>query len=291
MFEVPVSNKADITYSYDVSNEFFRLWLDDRMNYTSAVYDDGPHAPTDSLELAQLNKLAILYDYANIDPSMSVLDIGCGWGANLQYLAVDRGVRDVHGITLSDAQHQEISSRSLPNVTATVCDYRDYVPPTKFDAAISICMLEHTATPDDVRQGKHIAIYRDYFRRVHDWTKPGACFGLQTILRNAIPRNRKDIEDMAHITYTMFPGGFAVRLSEVMESASPYWEVIQVRTRRYDYLRTCDQWLARLRDNKALICAQYGARIFEDYDRYLSACVTAFDNHYVSLAQYSLRRL
>jgi len=96
---------------------------------------------------------------------------------------------------------------------------------------------------------------------------------------------------MAHITYTMFPGGFAVRLSEVMESASPYWEVIQVRTRRYDYLRTCDQWLARLRDNKALICAQYGARIFEDYDRYLSACVTAFDNHYVSLAQYSLRRL
>lgn len=286
-----MSSKADITVSYDVSNDFFRLWLDERMNYTSAVFNEGPHAPTDSLELAQMNKLAILHDYAHIHPDMRVLDIGCGWGANLQYLAVDRGVREVHGITLSDAQHQEILRRRLPNVNATVCDYRDYEPSAKFDAIVSICMLEHTATPEQARAGVHLAVYRDYFRRAHEWTRPGAYFALQTILRNSIPRNRKDIEDMAHITYTMFPGGFAVRLAEVMESVSRYWEVVEVKTRRLDYLRTCDQWLARLRRHEADVRARYGDRVFEDYDRYLSACVTAFDKHYVSLAQYSLRRV
>lgn len=286
-----MSNKADIAVSYDISNDFFRLWLDERMNYTSAVYDEGPNAPTDSLELAQMNKLAILHDYAHIQPDMRVLDIGCGWGANLQYLATDRGVREVHGITLSEAQHCEIVRRRLPNVIADVCDYRDYRPAAKFDAIVSICMLEHTATPAQVRAGEHLGVYRDYFRRAHEWTRPGAYFALQTILRNTIPRNRMDIEDMAHITYTMFPGGFAVRLSEVMESVSRYWEVIEVKTRRLDYLRTCEQWLERLRQHEPEIRERFGNRIFEDYDRYLSACVTAFDKQYVSLAQYSLRRI
>jgi cyclopropane-fatty-acyl-phospholipid synthase len=286
-----MSTKADITASYDVSNDFFRLWLDERMNYTSAVFDEGPHASTDSLELAQMNKLAILHDYAHIRPDMRVLDIGCGWGANLQYLAIDRGVREPHGITLSEAQHQEIVRRRLSNVTATVCDYRDYEPPARFDAIVSICMLEHTATPEQVRAREHIGVYRDYFRRAHEWTRPGAYFALQTILRNSVPRNRKDIEDMAHITYTMFPGGFAVRLAEVMEAVNRYWEVMEVRTRRLDYLRTCDQWLARLRAHEAEIRERYGDRVFEDYDRYLSACVTAFHKQYVSLAQYSLRRI
>ena len=286
-----MSNKADIAISYDISNDFFRLWLDERMNYTSAVFNEGPNAPTDSLELAQMNKLAVLHDYAHIRPDMRVLDIGCGWGANLQYLAVDRGVREVHGITLSEAQHREIVRRRLPGVVANVCDYRDYQPPSKFDAIVSICMLEHTATPAQVRAGEHLGVYRDYFLRAHEWTRPGAHFALQTILRNSVPRNRVDIEDMAHITYTMFPGGFAVRLSEVMESVSRYWEVIEVKTRRLDYLRTCDQWLARLRQHELEIRERFGNRIFEDYDRYLSACVTAFDKHYVSLAQYSLKRI
>ena len=75
-------------FRYDVSNEFFRLWLDERMNYTCAVYE----TPDQSLEAAQLNKLRILSDFAKVTPESSkVLDIGCGWGANLEYLATTRG--------------------------------------------------------------------------------------------------------------------------------------------------------------------------------------------------------
>ena len=91
------SSKAEVEVSYDVSNEFFRLWLDERMNYTCAVFE----SPDQSLEAAQLNKLKILSDFAKVTPGKSVLDIGCGWGACLEYLATTRGVKRAVGVTLS----------------------------------------------------------------------------------------------------------------------------------------------------------------------------------------------
>ena len=90
-----MSTKAEVEVSYDVDNEFFRLWLDERMNYTCGLFEG-----TDSLEQAQLNKLAWLYDAAHVHKDASMLDIGCGWGANIEYLALNRGTKDVHGITL-----------------------------------------------------------------------------------------------------------------------------------------------------------------------------------------------
>jgi cyclopropane-fatty-acyl-phospholipid synthase len=71
------STKDQVQVSYDVANEFFRLWLDERMNYTSAVYE----SPEQSLEAAQLNKLRILADFAHVSPESKVLDIGCGWAS------------------------------------------------------------------------------------------------------------------------------------------------------------------------------------------------------------------
>src|SRR5206468_18617 len=94
------STQSQVEVSYDVSNEFFRLWLDERMNYTCAVFD----SPDQSLEAAQLNKLAILSDFAKVSPEKSVLDIGCGWGACLEYVATTRGARRSVGVTLSRSQ-------------------------------------------------------------------------------------------------------------------------------------------------------------------------------------------
>jgi cyclopropane-fatty-acyl-phospholipid synthase len=106
-----MSDKADVAVSYDVDNEFFRLWLDRQMNYTGAVFEDA-----DDLETAQLAKLDVLYRFGKVDAASRVLDIGCGWGANLEYLAVERGVREVYGITVSEAQYAEIRRRRLPGV-------------------------------------------------------------------------------------------------------------------------------------------------------------------------------
>jgi cyclopropane-fatty-acyl-phospholipid synthase len=281
-----MSTQAEVQVSYDISNEFFRLWLDKRMNYTCAVFED-----TDDLDEAQFNKLGFLYDYAHIEPHHSVLDIGCGWGANVQYLAEDRGVRDVHGITLSPAQHAEIMGRKLPNVNAHCVSYLDYEPDRRFDAIMSICMIEHVATPEQARSGEHIDLYRNYFRLAHEWSKPGAHFALQTILRNRMPRIRKDIQDIGWVTYQIFPGGISVRMEDIVQSVNPYWEIMEMKTRRVHYQRTCEKWLEGLRRHEGEIRQRFGSQVFDDYDRYLSTCVRGFQMHYQSLAQWSLRRI
>ena len=281
-----MSTQREVEVSYDVSNEFFRLWLDEKMNYTCAVFEGE-----ESLEEAQMNKLHWLSNAAKVGPASRVLDIGCGWGANLEFLATHRGVTDAVGITLSRAQHAEVTARKLDGISAEVCDYRDFQPDRKFDAVISICMMEHIARPEEVREGKHIDAYRDYFRRAWEWTNPGAHFGLQTILRNRVPRDRNDLRDIGWLTYEIFPGGLSLRLEDVVKAVNPYWEIMEVRTRREDYQKTCGEWLRRLRLNEDTIRARWGDKVFDDYDRYLRTCVRGFEMHYQSLAQYSLRRI
>jgi cyclopropane-fatty-acyl-phospholipid synthase len=294
------SSKADIAVSYDVSNEFFRLWLDERMSYTCGIFDDGParmempppgHPGERSLEAAQLEKLRILSGFAHVTKSSNVLDIGCGWGANLEYQSLVNHVASAQGITLSEAQCAEIRARKLPNVNAEVCSYLDYRPQTRFDAVMSICMMEHIVSPAEAREGKSIAAYRNYFRLVHSWTEPGTYFGLQTILRNFVPRDRQDVRDVGWVTYEIFPGGITPRLEEIVAAVNPYWEVVEIKTRRLDYMKTTWHWRDRLRKNEARIRSQFGDKVFDDYDRYLSTCVRGFEKHYQSLAQYSLKRI
>jgi cyclopropane-fatty-acyl-phospholipid synthase len=280
------STKAEVQVSYDVDNEFFRLWLDERMNYTCGLFEG-----TDNLEQAQLNKLAWLSNAAHVTPESTVLDIGCGWGANLEYLALHRGVKDARGITLSSAQFEEINRRKIPGVSAECVSYVDYKPAVKFDAIISICMMEHIVSPAEARAGKAIDLYRNYFKLAHSWSKPGAYFGLQTILRNRVPRIPADLKDIGWVTYEIFPGGITPRLEEIIAAVNPYWEVLEVKTRRLDYQKTTWHWRKRLRDHREVIVQKWGEKLFDDYDRYLSTCIRGFEMHYQSLAQYSLRRI
>ncbi|MFT5434589.1 MAG: cyclopropane-fatty-acyl-phospholipid synthase [Myxococcota bacterium] len=281
-----MSDQSEVEVSYDVSNEFFRLWLDERMNYTCGLYID-----TDSLEEAQMKKLQWLHDAARVTQDKNVLDIGCGWGADLEFLSCDKGVKRSTGITLSRSQFAEVERRKLPGVTVECVDFREFKPKEKFDSVISICMMEHVATPEQARAGTHIAEYRNYFKKAHEWTNPGAWFGLQTILRDKVPRNREDLRDIGWLTYEIFPGGLSLRLEDVIRSVSPYWEVMEVQVRREHYEKTCAEWLRRLRLNEGTIRETWGDKVFDDYDRYLRTCVRAFQMQYQSLAQYALRRI
>lgn len=291
------STKSDVEVSYDVSNEFFRLWLDERMNYTCAVFE----SPDQSLEAAQLNKLRILSDFAKVSPEKTVLDIGCGWGACLEYLVSARGVKRAVGVTLSTEQSREVNARKLPGVECVTADFMKWETTERFDALISICMIDHLCSPEEARQGKAVDIYRAYFKKCWELTKPGAWFGLQTILRNRTPKMRpwgglpadtkKDLEDFYFATREIFPGGLNPRLEDVIQAVNPYFEVMQVSTRREHYKRTTAEWLRRLRLNEKTIRARFGDKVFADYERYLATCVRAFDIHYSSLAQYELRRI
>lgn len=281
-----MSDQRQVAVSYDVGNEFFRLWLDKRMSYTCGVFDN-----TDDLDHAQVAKLNIMADYAKVTPDSRVLDLGCGWGANLEHLVLDRGVRQAHGITLSLAQYHEITARNLPRVTAECLSYTDFVPQHQFDAIISIGMIEHLATPEQTRNGEAVAIYRDLFRRAWQWSEPGSHFALQCGVRDRVPRQRGDIRDLAWLSNHIFPGGMDPRIEDVVCAVGPYWEVVQMRTRRLDYRLTCLHWRERLRAHENEIRERWGSTLFDEYDRYLSICIRAFEQRYQSLVQWSLRRV
>jgi cyclopropane-fatty-acyl-phospholipid synthase len=280
------STQRDIEVSYDVSNDFFRLWLDEEMHYTSASFLTGD----ETLEQAQTQKCEILHRFAEITPDKLVLDIGCGWGSNLAYLA-RRGVKEAHGITLSTAQCDYIHGRGMAGVRAIVCDYKDYAPERKYDALQSIEMIDHLCSPEQSRKGMAIELYRAYFAKCASWVEPGACFGFQAILRNRVPRARKDLEDLAFTADVIFPGGLNPRLEELIAAANPHWEVLEVRTQRESYGKTTAEWLRRMRAHEAEIRERWGDQLFADYDRYLSTCVRAFDHHWSSDVQMKLRKI
>ncbi len=287
------STQQEVEIGYDISNEFFRLWLDERMHYTSAVYD----AEHTTLEQAQRNKSKWLADFAEVTPESLVLDIGCGWGANLEYLSLERKVKEAHGITLSRAQADEITARKLPGVKMWVEDYKDFAPKERYDALISIEMIDHLVSPAQQQEGLAIPIYRDYFNKTAKWVKPGACFGFQAILRDRVPRKRADLEDLKFTADVIFPGGLNPRLEELVAACGQSWEIVQLNTRRVDYGKTTAEWLRRFRMNKEKIMASgwgdrkmsNGETVWVNYERYLATCVKAFANHWSSDVQMKLR--
>ncbi|MBI4815873.1 MAG: class I SAM-dependent methyltransferase [Deltaproteobacteria bacterium] len=281
------STQREIEVSYDVSNEFFRLWLDENMHYTSASFLTGQ----ETLEEAQKTKCQILYDYAEMNPDKLVLDIGCGWGANLEFLALAKQTKRAHGITLSTAQAEEIRRRNIPGVEVWVVDYKDFQPTATYDGLISIEMIDHLCSPAQAREGRAVEIYRQYFNKVATWVKPGACFGFQAILRNRVPRRKKDLADLAFTADVIFPGGLNPRLEELIMAANPHWEVLDVRTQRESYGKTTGEWYRRFQLHEKTIREKWGDQVYEDYDRYLSTCVRAFDAHWSSDVQMKLRRI
>ncbi len=280
------STQAEIDRSYSVSNDFFRLWLDEGMHYTSGSYLTGD----ETLEQAQVNKCRILFDYAELTEDKLVLDIGCGWGSNLEYVS-SRGVKRAHGITLSQAQVEWINGRKLPGVTAWLCDYKDFQPDEKYDALQSIEMIDHLCSPAQATQGLAVDLYRTYFDKAARWCKPGACFGFQAILRHKVPRTVNDIADLKFTADVIFPGGLNPRLEELVQAAANSWEILEVRTQRESYGKTTAEWLRRMRAHEDHIRQTWGDQVFDDYDRYLSTCVRAFERHWSSDVQMKLRKI
>ena len=265
------STQQDIDVSYSVSNEFFELWLDKNMHYTSASYaHDG-----ESLEDAQETKVKRLCDWAGAGPDKLILDIGCGWGACLDHLA-RRGAKESHGITLSTAQLEYVDQRKLPGVKAWLQDYATYVPEKKYDGLVSIEMIDHLCSPKQARDGEAVRIYREYFNKLAEWVNPGAHFGFQAILSDRVPRKRSDVEDLAFTANIIFPGGRNPRLEELVQALRPKWEILDLRMQRTDYGRTTGEWLRRMRENEAYIRKTWGDQLFDDYDRYLDTCVRGF---------------
>lgn len=281
------SSKDEIDRSYSVSNDFFALWLDENMHYTSASYLSGD----ETLEQAQIQKCKILYDYAEMTPDKRVLDIGCGWGSNLLYHKT-RGTKVAHGVTLSTAQAEWANTKmGLPESYKVVLqDFWEYEPEQPYDALQSIEMVDHVVSPEQANEGLAVDLYRKYFKRCAGMLAPGGWFGFQAILRDRVPRTRKDLEDLKFTADVIFPGGLNPRLEEMIMAIRPYFEVVEMRTQRTSYGRTTGEWLRRLRLHEKQIRKEWGDQVYVDYERYLDTCVRAFDAEWSSDVQMKLRR-
>jgi len=186
--------RKNIAYHYDLGNDFYRLWLDDTMTYSSALFQTGQ----ESLERAQMQKYASMVDRMGAQPGDHVLEIGCGWGGFAEYAAKERGLK-VTCLTISQAQYdfavERIAKAGLSDrVTFKLQDYRD--ERGQYDGIASIEMFEAVGE-------KYWPVYFDTLR---ERLKPGRHATLQII---TVPDRRFETyrKSVDFIQKYIFPGG------------------------------------------------------------------------------------
>ena len=263
------SNKEAITHHYDISNAFYRLFLDERMVYSCGYFKDFGNG----IDQAQFDKLDHICRKLRLKPGETLLDIGCGWGAMLIHAAKHYGAVG-HGVSLSEAQtalaRERIRAEGLEDrITIEVKPYSELSG--KFDKISSIGMFEHLG----------LANHETYFLAVRRLLKPGGIY-----LHHAITRRmkrdrrawrRKNPEYKALIKY-IFPGGELDHIGLTADNLQAYgFEVHDVENLREHYARTCRLWAERLHARFGEAVAEVGEAKARLWLFYLTGCSLAFE--------------
>lgn len=273
-----------IRHHYDVGNDFWQLWLDPTMAYSCAMWAD----PADDLETAQRRKLDFHAEQAGAAGAARVLDIGCGWGAQLMHLVGSQGVKHAVGLTLSDAQAEYLRALAPSNVEVLVRSWSDYEATEPFDAIISVGAFEHFA-----RQGlsaeEQVEAYRRFFGACRNWLKPGGRLSLQTIAYGDIPRDRP-LRDR-FIVDEIFPESELPRLADIARAAEMELEIERVRNDRDDYVKTLRAWLGRIKERRDDAIAASSEETVARYERYLRMFAYSMELGAFTLLRLTMRRI
>jgi cyclopropane-fatty-acyl-phospholipid synthase len=227
-------DRKAVTFHYDVSNDFYSLWLDQRMVYSCAYF----HSPDDDLDTAQEHKLDYICRKLRLRAGQRMLDLGCGWGGLVMYAAQHYGV-DATGITLSQPQadlaNQRIAAAGLSNrCCVEVRDYRQMDEPEGYDALVSVGMFEHVGE----------RMLPTYFAQAMRLLGPGGVFLNHGIASRATdkPQHGPSFSD----TY-VFPDGELVPINITLHAAEEAgFEVRDVESLREHYALTLRHWVRRL---------------------------------------------
>jgi cyclopropane-fatty-acyl-phospholipid synthase len=265
-----------IHYHYDVSNEFYALWLDREMVYSCAYFKDGD----EDIDAAQANKLDHICRKLQLAPGERLLDIGCGWGALVRWAAKHYGV-DATGITLSENQHRLATERIKAEGLEGRCrvllqDYREVHGSGVFDKIASVGMFEHVGL-------KNLPLYFSIMRRL---VKPGGVV-LNHGITSIDPESRAvGLGGGDFIGRYVFPHGELPHLSLALkEMAAAGLEVMDVETLRLHYARTLWQWSSRLEANLDAARRHAGDKRLRIWRTYLAGCAHAFEQGWVSIQQ------
>ncbi|MGW2473257.1 class I SAM-dependent methyltransferase [Streptomyces sp. NPDC001665] len=272
-----------IRHHYDVSNDFFALWLDRDLTYTCALWDEG-----DTLESAQKRKLDHLVEGARAAGARRVLDVGCGWGSLLERLVRAHGVQQAVGLTLSDSQAEHLRGLALERTEVRVENWLDHEPDEPYDAIISIGAFEHFARTG-LSRTERVAAYREFFERCRSWLPAGGRLALQTNIKgNNIRMDKQTVRDLQFIIDIIFPESEIPALSEVIEASEKRFDVVRLRNDPDHYSRTCQEWFDRLRANRERAVEVAGEENVANYERYLSSTVGHFRNRHLGLSRIVL---
>ncbi|MBN2992231.1 class I SAM-dependent methyltransferase [Pseudomonas cedrina subsp. fulgida] len=270
-----------IRHHYDVGNDFYELWLDPTLSYSCAVW-----AGSETLENAQVKKIAYHLEAIDAGNLQSVLDIGCGWGGVLDALENMPNIKRAVGLTLSDQQAAYIQRQLYSKVAIEVKNWQEFVPATPFDGIISIGAFEHFASPSDSVEEK-IAIYRRFFTSCRDWLKPGGRLSLQTIAYGSMAREQAS----TFFNEEIFPNADLPTLTEIAQAAEGIFEIQRVDNGRLDYAKTCEEWYRRLSANKAVAAERVGDAVVTRYLRYLKMSAYGFQFGKIQLLRLQLQAI
>ena len=166
-----------IRHHYDLSDDFFRIWLGPDMVYSCGWWEAGDGR--DSLAQAQHRKLDFFADRLGVRGAR-VLDVGCGWGALLDRFVRVHGAASGTGLTLSPGQAGFAARRNVPGVSYLLQSWTDHEPSEPYDAITCIEATEHFAS-ETLSPDEKVEVYRAFFERAASWLRPGGRMGLQLI--------------------------------------------------------------------------------------------------------------
>jgi len=271
--------KKNISAHYDLGNEFYGLWLDDTMTYSSAKFDSGQ----ESLEKAQTAKYASMVDQMGAQAGDHVLEIGCGWGGFAEYAATERGLK-VTGLTISREQHAYAVERMkraglADQVEIKMQDYRD--ERGIYDGIASIEMFEAVGQK----------YWPTYFETVRDRLRPGKSATLQII---TIQDKRWDVyrKGVDFIQKYIFPGGMLPAPSILRDEVEKAGLMV---ARSIEFGESYSQTLRRWYETFNARWDEVAALGFDDQFRrmwnfYLTSCAAAFQTGICDVTQITVRR-
>lgn len=264
-------SRRNIQAHYDVGNPFYRLWLDDSMTYSSAIYD----GPNQQMENAQASKYARLNNLLP-EHAESVLEIGCGWGGFAEH-ATQSG-RNVTGLTISNEQKAYAEHRLGSSADIRLQDYRDVSG--KFDAIVSIEMVEAVGE----------AYWPGYFRKIKDSLADGGGAAIQAIIvEDEYFDDYRTQSDFIR-QYT-FPGGMLIPPKQIQSCAQTAGlKVGKLFRFGQDYARTLREWLHRFNQSETDIRALgYSEKFLRSWRYYMQFCAAGFaDAKKINVVQFSL---
>ena len=269
----------NISYHYDLGNDFYKLWLDDTMTYSSALFSTSQ----ESLENAQVAKYASMIDQMGVKPGDHVLEIGCGWGGFAEYAAKERGLK-VTGLTISKEQldfaRKRINNNGLGDkVNLKLQDYRDETG--VYDGVASIEMFEAVGE-------KYWPIY---FNKVKQCLKPGKQATLQII---TIHDSRWEVyrKGVDFIQKYIFPGGMlpspTVLRQEVAKAGLNVQHSIEFGK---SYSQTLRRWFEVFNDQWDTISGMgFDDRFRRMWNFYLTSCAATFESGNCDVTQITLQK-